>query len=209
MKHSGVGWRKWRSCLLSDRFGLWDPTRYLLIVKTFQRVIGDETRIQTLNREGRLPMDVVACVGGGSNAIGMFSGFLDEEEVHLHGVEAAEKACPPDCMPLRSTKGRPASCTACTVICRMNTARCCRPIPFQPDWITPGLGRACVPAQDLPGALYVGDRPRSIGSGENPLPDGGDFACVGVGACRLGRDPVGQTTGFSGFDCDLFIRPRG
>ncbi|QBK14245.1 tryptophan synthase subunit beta [Thermoactinomyces vulgaris] len=67
------------------------PHPYPLIVKTFQRVIGDETRIQILNREGRLPTDVVACVGGGSNAIGMFSGFLDEEEVRLHGVEAAGK----------------------------------------------------------------------------------------------------------------------
>jgi tryptophan synthase beta chain len=67
------------------------PHPYPLLVKTFQRVIGDETRAQLLAIEGRLPDDVVACVGGGSNAIGMFTAFLDDETVRLHGVEAAGK----------------------------------------------------------------------------------------------------------------------
>jgi tryptophan synthase beta chain len=65
------------------------PHPYPLMVKTFQRVIGDEARAQILEQEGRLPSDVVACVGGGSNAIGMFAAFLDDPEVRLHGVEAA------------------------------------------------------------------------------------------------------------------------
>jgi tryptophan synthase beta chain len=65
------------------------PHPYPLMVKMFQRVIGDEARAQLLKQEGRLPDDVVACVGGGSNAIGMFAAFLDDPGVRLHGVEAA------------------------------------------------------------------------------------------------------------------------
>jgi tryptophan synthase beta chain len=54
-------------------------------------VIGNETRSQMLAREGRLPDLVSACVGGGSNAIGMFHPFLDDPDVEIHGVEAAGK----------------------------------------------------------------------------------------------------------------------
>jgi tryptophan synthase beta chain len=59
------------------------------MVRDFQSVIGREAREQMLERFGRLPATVVACVGGGSNAIGMFSAFLDDPEVELVGVEAA------------------------------------------------------------------------------------------------------------------------
>lgn len=62
---------------------------YPYMVREFQRVIGDETRAQCLERFGRLPSDVIACVGGGSNAIGMFAAFLDDPSVRLWGVEAA------------------------------------------------------------------------------------------------------------------------
>jgi tryptophan synthase beta chain len=65
------------------------PHPYPEMVRTFQRVIGDEARSQFLYREHRLPDHVVACVGGGSNAIGMFAAFLADREVQLHGVEAA------------------------------------------------------------------------------------------------------------------------
>ncbi len=58
------------------------------MVRDLQRVIGDEARAQLLEREGRLPDVVVACVGGGSNAIGSFTGFLDDPEVELLGCEA-------------------------------------------------------------------------------------------------------------------------
>ncbi|MBA4496051.1 tryptophan synthase subunit beta [Paenactinomyces guangxiensis] len=67
------------------------PHPYPAMVKYFQRVISDEARAQLLMQEGRLPGDVVACVGGGSNAIGMFAAFLEDETVRLHGVEAAGK----------------------------------------------------------------------------------------------------------------------
>jgi tryptophan synthase beta chain len=58
-------------------------------VRDFQSVIGREARGQMLERVGRLPRTVVACVGGGSNAIGIFTAFLDDAEVELVGVEAA------------------------------------------------------------------------------------------------------------------------
>ena len=62
---------------------------YPYMVREFQKVIGAEARAQCLQRFGRLPSDVVACVGGGSNAIGIFSAFLDDRQVRLWGVEAA------------------------------------------------------------------------------------------------------------------------
>jgi tryptophan synthase beta chain len=65
------------------------PAPYPEIVAELQSVIGQETRAQILATAGRLPATVVACVGGGSNAIGMFRGFLDEPDVALIGVEAA------------------------------------------------------------------------------------------------------------------------
>jgi tryptophan synthase beta chain len=62
---------------------------YPVLVREFARVIGDEARAQTLERYGRLPDHVVACVGGGSNAMGTFAAFVDDREVRLCGVEAA------------------------------------------------------------------------------------------------------------------------
>ncbi|MFA7620699.1 MAG: tryptophan synthase subunit beta [Aminobacteriaceae bacterium] len=67
------------------------PCPYPEIVRYFQSVIGREARAQILEREGRLPDEVVACVGGGSNAIGIFSGFLNDTEVAITGVEPAGK----------------------------------------------------------------------------------------------------------------------
>jgi len=67
------------------------PHPYPTIVKHFQSCIGREARQQCLEQTGRLPDMVVACVGGGSNAIGMFAGFLDDKDVRLVGVEAGGK----------------------------------------------------------------------------------------------------------------------
>jgi tryptophan synthase beta chain len=64
------------------------PHPYPLMVRDFHRVIGDETREQILDREKRLPDSIFACVGGGSNAIGMFYPFLGDEGVKLIGIEA-------------------------------------------------------------------------------------------------------------------------
>jgi tryptophan synthase beta chain len=68
------------------------PAPYPELVRELQSVIGRESRTQFLEAEGRLPEAVVACVGGGSNAIGIFAGFLDDADVRLVGVEAAGAA---------------------------------------------------------------------------------------------------------------------
>jgi tryptophan synthase beta chain len=65
------------------------PHPYPSIVRDFQTVIGNETKAQMLEQEGKLPDLVTACVGGGSNAIGMFHPFLDDPGVAIHGVEAS------------------------------------------------------------------------------------------------------------------------
>ena len=65
------------------------PHPYPAMVRDFQSVIGEETREQMLEAEGRLPDSLVACIGGGSNAMGLFHPFLDDREVAIYGVEAA------------------------------------------------------------------------------------------------------------------------
>ncbi|MFT6464483.1 tryptophan synthase subunit beta [Halopseudomonas pelagia] len=65
------------------------PHPYPTMVREFQAVIGRETRVQMQAREGRLPDSLVACIGGGSNAMGLFHAFLDDPSVQLIGVEAA------------------------------------------------------------------------------------------------------------------------
>lgn len=88
------------SAALRDWSSSYQDTHYLLgsvvgphpfptMVREFQRVIGNEARMQVLDKLGRLPDKVVACVGGGSNAIGIFSAFIPDDTVQLIGVEAA------------------------------------------------------------------------------------------------------------------------
>ncbi len=67
------------------------PHPYPAMVRDFQSVIGHETKKQMLEREGRLPDSIVACIGGGSNAMGLFHPFLDDPSVKIYGVEAAGK----------------------------------------------------------------------------------------------------------------------
>jgi tryptophan synthase beta chain len=67
------------------------PHPFPLMVREFQRVIGREAREQILETEGRLPDAIIACVGGGSNAIGIFADFIEDQDVALIGVEAAGK----------------------------------------------------------------------------------------------------------------------
>ncbi|WP_102275024.1 tryptophan synthase subunit beta [Cytobacillus massiliigabonensis] len=65
------------------------PHPFPMIVRDFQSIIGMETRLQYMEKEGRLPDAVVACIGGGSNAMGMFYSFINDESVRMYGVEAA------------------------------------------------------------------------------------------------------------------------
>ncbi|MFD1179701.1 tryptophan synthase subunit beta [Paenibacillus puldeungensis] len=82
------------------------PHPYPMMVRNFQRVIGDETRRQILEAEGRLPQMLVAAVGGGSNAIGMFYPFIEDTAVRLVGVEAAGKGIDTEFHAATMTKGR-------------------------------------------------------------------------------------------------------
>lgn len=95
-----------------------DDTHYLLgsvmgphpfpqIVRDFQSVIGSETKRQFLSKSGKLPEAVVACIGGGSNAMGMFYPFIDDESVKLYGVEAAGQGIDTPFHAASLTKGKP------------------------------------------------------------------------------------------------------
>ncbi|MGF9823546.1 tryptophan synthase subunit beta, partial [Brevibacillus agri] len=83
------------------------PHPYPYMVREFQKIIGEETRKQILQQLGKLPDEVVACVGGGSNAIGMFYPFIQDESVALRGVEAAGKGIETDKHAATLTLGRP------------------------------------------------------------------------------------------------------
>jgi tryptophan synthase beta chain len=84
--------RDWTATVLDTHYVLGTcagPAPYPALVRDLQRVIGDEARAQLLAAAGRLPDRVIACVGGGSNAIGIFTAFIPDEEVGLVGVEPA------------------------------------------------------------------------------------------------------------------------
>jgi len=83
------------------------PHPFPLMVREFQRVIGKETRAQILEEEGRLPDAVIACVGGGSNAMGAFTDFVEDEEVRLIGVEAAGRGLDEEEHGATLLRGRP------------------------------------------------------------------------------------------------------
>jgi tryptophan synthase beta chain len=83
------------------------PHPYPQLVRDFQSVIGREARAQILEREGRLPDALVACIGGGSNAIGLFHPFLEDESVKIYGVEAAGHGIETGLHAAALTGGRP------------------------------------------------------------------------------------------------------
>lgn len=84
--------RQWVTCI-DDTFyvigTVMGPHPYPVMVREFQRVIGDEAKRQIVEKEGRLPDYILACIGGGSNAMGIFYPFVDNKDVKLIGVEAA------------------------------------------------------------------------------------------------------------------------
>ena len=83
------------------------PHPYPMLVRDFQSVIGEETKEQIIDAEGRLPDSLVACIGGGSNALGLFYPFLDDASVNLYGVEAAGKGLNTDMHAASLTLGSP------------------------------------------------------------------------------------------------------
>ncbi|MDF2902646.1 MAG: tryptophan synthase subunit beta, partial [Bacillus sp. (in: firmicutes)] len=83
------------------------PHPFPMIVRDFQSVIGTETKAQHLAKEGKLPNAIVACIGGGSNSMGMFYPFINDTDVELYGVEAAGLGIDTDRHAASLTKGTP------------------------------------------------------------------------------------------------------
>src|SRR6187431_2122425 len=83
------------------------PHPYPMMVRDFQCVIGNETRAQMQAAEGRLPDSLIACIGGGSNAMGLFHPFLDDKDVEIYGVEAAGHGIPSGLHAASVSGGRP------------------------------------------------------------------------------------------------------
>ena len=110
------------------------------MVRYFHEVIGEEARAQILEQTGRLPDAVCACIGGGSNAIGIFHGFLDDPSVRIYGFEAGgdgvETGRHAATITLRQAR-RPAR-RPLLPACRTTTARPSSRTPSRPGWTTPG-----------------------------------------------------------------------
>lgn len=83
------------------------PHPYPMMVRDFQCVIGNETRTQMMQAEGRLPDSLIACIGGGSNAMGLFHPFLDDKDIEIFGVEAAGHGIPSGQHAASISGGRP------------------------------------------------------------------------------------------------------
>ena len=114
------------------------PAPYPLLVRDLQRVIGDEARAQILEQAGRLPDRIVACVGGGSNAIGTFHPFLADDEVELVGSRGRRRGAgerPPRRLARRRQPGRAAR-RAFVGACRTPTGRSSRPTRSRPGSTT-------------------------------------------------------------------------
>ena len=136
------------------------PAPYPALVRDLQRVIGDEARAQILEREGRLPARVVACVGGGSNAIGTFAAFIADEQVELVGVEAGGEGIQ------TSRHGAPLTVGGR----RGHPARLAlggdagRGGPDRPGAL--GLGRAGLPGRRTTARVPARQRPRALRGGD-------------------------------------------
>jgi tryptophan synthase beta chain len=101
--------REWVACVDDSYYLLGSvlgPHPYPLMVREFQSVIGQEARAQTVAQAGRLPDAVLACIGGGSNAMGIFDAFVDDEDVRLVGVEAGGHGMAPGRHAARFAGGR-------------------------------------------------------------------------------------------------------
>ena len=170
------------------------PHPYPWLVREFQRVIGDETREQILARTGRLPDAMVACVGGGSNALGFFYPFLGDAGVRMIGVEAGGLGLASGAHAASLGPAAPACCTAATAItCRTRTARSSTRIRSRRAWTTRRGAGTCAAARPQARGLCLRDR--RAGRVRLPLadPPAGHPAGAGkrpcAGSCARTRAP--------------------
>ncbi len=110
------------------------PHPFPKMVRDFQSIVGKEARVQFLEKQGRLPDVIMACVGGGSNAIGLFTEFLPDEDVRIIGVEPAGKGLD---MPDHAATPRALFTVSSATTCRMRRAILWRCIPSLPGWTIP------------------------------------------------------------------------
>lgn len=111
------------------------PHPYPMMVRDFQAVIGEECKVQMPEMTGRQPDAVIACVGGGSNAMGIFYPYIDHADVKLIGVEAAGEGIETGRHAASLMGAHRACCTVTAPICcRMRTARSSRRIRFRRGW---------------------------------------------------------------------------
>ena len=117
------------------------PHPYPTIVREFQKIIGEEAMEQVLEVEGRLPDAVIACVGGGSNAIGAFNAFIPHEEVALIGVEAGGEGVETDRHAATITKGKTSVIHGMKTLCLLNDEDEIMPVySISPGLDYPGVG---------------------------------------------------------------------
>ena len=162
------------------------PHPYPAMVRDFQTVIGNETRAQMLEREKRLPDLVVACVGGGSNAIGMFHPFVDDADVEIHGVEAAGDGVDTPRHAATLSKGTPGVLHGARSYL-LQDAR--RPDPGSPfHFGGPGLSRrragTFLAEGYRPGEIFLHHRPGGAGRLHAALQAGRHHPGAGIGACH-------------------------
>ena len=116
------------------------PHPFPLLVREFQRVISTEARAQLLDRYGRLPDAVAACVGGGSNALGIFADFIPDPDVALYGFEAGGEGIESGRHAATISAGRSGCCTECgPSSSKTRTVKPRHRIPSRPDWIIRAL----------------------------------------------------------------------
>ena len=156
------------------------------MVRDFQTVIGNETRAQMLEREERLPDLVVACVGGGSNAIGMFHPFLDDADVEIHGVEAAGEGVETPRHAATLSKGTPGVLHGARSYLLQDARRPDAGSPF--DFGGPRLSRRR-PGTFLaegyrPGEIFLRHRPGGAGRLHAAVQAGRHHSGAGIGACH-------------------------
>ncbi|MGL4735820.1 MAG: tryptophan synthase subunit beta [Cellulosilyticaceae bacterium] len=131
------------------------PHPYPTIVKAFQSVISEESRRQILEKEGSLPKAVIACVGGGSNAIGSFAAYIEDTDVTLIGVEAAGKGLETTMHAATITKGEPTVLHGMKTLCVLDENKEVAPVySISPGLDYPGVGPEHAYLHEIGRAVY-------------------------------------------------------
>lgn len=131
------------------------PHPYPTLVKAFQRIISEESKKQILEKEGSLPKAVIACIGGGSNAIGSFAAYIEEENVELIGVEAAGKGLETNQHAATMTTGKTTIIHGMKTLCVLDDNKEIAPVySISPGLDYPGVGPEHAYLREIGRATY-------------------------------------------------------